>query len=130
MIQLRGQLNRPFRIFRNIQQVVNRVGRARRNRMHIEHAARLPGIALVHLIPIGIKLIRLVEMRSRLNRAFAAVFHLAAPEDHFAGGIGGLKLQPDIERINRAAGEEMPDLARSDNHVHTGRRPRVNFGCA
>ena len=61
-------------------------------------------------------------MRAGLDRALAAVFHLPAPEDYFAGGVGGLQFQPDIEGIERAAREEVPDLARSDHYVHTSRR--------
>src|SRR5580704_12622408 len=59
-------------------------------------------------------------MRARLDRSATAVFHLPAPENYFSSGVGGLKLQPDIEGIQGAAGEEVPDLARSDYHVHTG----------
>src|ERR1700722_14852828 len=89
--------------------------------MHVEYAAGLPGIAFVDLIPVAIQLICLVKMRPRLDRTTAAVFHLPAPENYFSSGVGGLKLQPDIERVQRAAGKEMSDLARSDNHVHARR---------
>ena len=48
--------------------------------------------------------------------------HLAAPEDHFAGRIRGLQLQPDIEGIERAAREEVSDLARPHDDVDARRR--------
>jgi hypothetical protein len=122
VIEFRSQVNRPLRVFRNVQKIVDRVGRAGLNGVHIKHAARLPGIALVDLIAVGVELIRLIKMRPRLDRALAAIFHLAAPEDHLAGRIRGLKFQPDIEGIERAAGEEVSDLARSDHHVDASRR--------
>ena len=125
MIEFCGDVNRPLCVLRNVQEVVDRIGGAGLNGVDIEYAARLPGIALVDLIAIGVELIRLIKMCPGLYRAFAAIFRLATPEDHFASRIRGLKFQPDIEGIERAAREEVPDLARTDDDVDASRRARA-----
>ncbi len=57
-------------------------------------------------------------MRARLDPAFAIVLHFPAPENYLAFFISGLQLKPYIEGVNRAAREEMPDLAGAHNHIH------------
>ncbi len=56
-------------------------------------------------------------MCSGLDLAFAIVLDFAAPENGLAFFIGGLQLEPDIEGVHGAAGEEVADLARAHHDV-------------
>ncbi len=104
---------------------MHRVGRAGRNQPHVEHAAGLPGVALVDGVAFAIELVGAVEMRALLHRAAAVVLHAAAPRQNAAAGIARLELQPDVEAIHGAAGKEVADLAGAhhgiDAHGRAGR---------
>ncbi len=67
---------------------------------------------------MSINLQRTIEMRSRLNPAFAVVLHFPAPENCLAFFIRGLQLEPHIESVHRTAREEVSDLARAHHHIH------------
>ncbi len=86
--------------------------------MDVNNGASRPGISFVDGIAVPIDLQRTIEMRPRLDLAFAVVLHFPAPENRLAFFIGGLEFQPDIEGIHRAAREEVPDLARAHDHIH------------
>ena len=123
VIQLRRQGDRSARSVGNPDAEVPDVGRARRNQPGVEQAPRLPGIPLVDRIARPIELVGLVEVRTGLNRPLAAVGDFAAPVNHPAVRIPALQLQPDVEGVDRAAGEEMADAPRPDDHVHARGRP-------
>ena len=129
VVQLRRELDRPLGVARHRHAEVRHVGRARRNQPHIQHAARLPGIALVDRVAVAIQLVGAVEVRARLHRTLAVLGHAAAPEDDAPVGILGLQFQPDIERVHRAAREEVPDLARAHHHIHARRAARLRARC-
>ena len=88
--------------------------------MDVNNRACRPGVSFVDGISVPIDLQRTIEVRARLDRAFAVVLHLPAPENCLAFFISGLQLKPNVESVNRAAGEEVPDLARAHNDIHAG----------
>ena len=57
-------------------------------------------------------------MRAGLDRAFAVVFNLAAPENGLAFFVGGLQFEPNIEGVYRPTREKVTYLARANDHVH------------
>src|SRR5579872_2047148 len=107
--------------FRNLHAVVDRISRARRNQMHINHRSRGPRISLVDAVAARIYLQRAVEMRALLHRAFAVVFDASAPEYGLAFVVGSLQFEPGIVGINRATRKEMPDFLGSNHHIHPNR---------
>src|SRR6266851_8102419 len=112
VVQLGMQRDFVTRIFRNVKTIMRRVCRARGDQMDVDNRPRGPGVSFVDGIAVPINLQRTIEVRPRLDRTFAAVLHLSAPENCLAFLIRGLKLKPDIEGVHRSAGEEVPDLAR------------------
>ncbi len=106
-------------IFRNVQAVVRRVRGTRRNQMDVHRGAIRPGVALVDGMAMRIDEQRAVKVRPFFHWAFAVVFGFAAPEKRLAFLVGGLQLEPHVERIDRPAGEEVADLARAHNDVDT-----------
>src|ERR1700674_2996388 len=96
---------------RNVQTKMGGVRSARRNEMHVNNGPSGPGITFVYGIAVSIDLQRTVEVRSRLHRTFAIVLHFSAPENRLTFFIGGLELEPDIESVHRATGEEVADFA-------------------
>ena len=78
-------------------------------------AGQVGGIAL------GVEEERAVKMSAFLHGSLAAVFDHSAPEDGLAGGVSAFELQPDVEGIDGAAGEEMANLARPDHHINANR---------
>src|SRR5438552_12061933 len=56
-------------------------------------------------------------MSAFIDGTFSVVFHFSAPENDSATIVGGLKFKPDIESVDRAAREEVPDLARADDDI-------------
>ena len=115
-------------IVRNVEAIVRSVRGPRRDQMDVNHGASGPGISFVDGIAVAIDLERTVEVGARLDRTFAIVFDFAAPENRLAFFIGGLQLEPDIEGVHCAAGEEVADLARAHNHIHTGVIAAANGG--
>ena len=63
-------------------------------------------------------------MRTGIHWALAAIGDRAVPVNHLAGGVGGLQLQPDVERIEGTTGEEVSDGAGAHDHIHAGSRTR------
>ena len=65
-------------------------------------------------------------MRARLDRTLAVVLHAGRSRRSILPvGVRGLQFQPDVERIHRAAGKEVADLARAHDHVHAHGRARL-----
>ena len=58
-------------------------------------------------------------MRALLHRAFAVIFHHAAPEHGLSLVIGALQFQPGVIGVYRAAGEKVSDLFSTDDYIHT-----------
>ena len=110
IVQLRVQLDRSLRIFWNLHAIVCDVGGAGRNQSHIQHAARLQGIALVDRVAFTIELIRTIKMRAPLYGALAVVVDAAAPENRLARRILPMQLQPDVEGVDGSRGKEVTDL--------------------
>jgi hypothetical protein len=88
--------------------------------MNINNGASRPGVPFVDGIAVPIDLQRTIEVRARLDGTFAIVLHFTAPENRLSFFIGGLQLQPNVESVYRAAGEEMSDLAGAHNDIHAG----------
>src|SRR6266478_246119 len=118
VVELRMQGNPVTHIFWDVQTIVRRIRRARRNQMHVSHRARRPGVPLIDGIAVPINLQGTIEMCPRLDRPLTAVFDFSAPENCLPFFIGGLQLKPYIECVHCAAGEEVPDFARAYNHIH------------
>jgi len=78
--------------------------------MDVNDGAGGPGVALVDGIAVAIDLERFVEVRARLNGAFAVVFDFSAPENGLALFVGGLKFEPDVEGVHGASGKKWPTL--------------------
>ena len=125
VIQFGRERDGPCGVFRNLHAIMHHVGRARGNQAHVQHAARLPGIALVDHVAVAIDLKGAIEVRARFHRALAAILRLAAPEDHAAVGVLALQFQPYIGGVYGAAREEMADLARAHHHIHARCRARL-----
>src|SRR5439155_5693791 len=107
-------------IVRNVEAIVRSVRGPRRDQMDVNHGASGPGISFVDGIAVAIDLERTVEVGARLDGAFAVVLNFAAPENSLPFIVSGLQLEPDIEGVHCAAGEEVADLASAHNHIHTG----------
>src|SRR5258707_12336183 len=58
--------------------------------MYVNNRACRPGVPLVDGIAVPIDLQRTIEVRPGLDRAFAIILDLAAPENHLAFFICGL----------------------------------------
>src|SRR5438445_2336188 len=85
--------------------------------MDIDDRASRPSVTLVNGIAMPIDLQRAVKVRSGLDWTLAVVLDFAAPENRLSLFIGGLQLEPDIESVHSAAGEEVSDLASAHHHV-------------
>jgi len=90
IVQLGMQCDFVARIFRNVETKVRGVRRAGRDKMDVNNGASRPGVSFVDGISVPIDLQRTIEVRARLDPAFAIVLHFAAPENHLAFFISGL----------------------------------------
>ena len=63
-------------------------------------------------------------MGAGLDRPFSVIVDVATPEDGAAFVIDGLQLDPHVERVHGAAGEEMPDVAGAHDSVDAHRLAR------
>src|SRR5713226_10728784 len=88
-------------IFRNVETIVRRVRRARRNQMDVDNGTSRPGVAFIDGIAVPINLQGAIEVRTRLDRALAIVFDSSAPDNRFTFFVGDLQLKPDIESDHR-----------------------------
>src|SRR4029077_20036781 len=82
IVQFGMQCNLIARIFRNVQTKVRGVRGARGNEMDVNNGACRPRISFVNRIAVPVDLQRTVEVRPGLDRAFAVVLDLPAPENH------------------------------------------------
>src|ERR1043166_8770285 len=94
------------------------VGRAGRYQTNVQHAARLPCVALVDRIALPVEQVRTVEMRALLHRPSPIVVHAPAPAQDAAGRVARLQLEPHVERIHGACREEMTYLPRTNHRVY------------
>ena len=122
-------------ILRNMETIVRRVCRPRRDQMDVNNRPSRPGVSFVDGIAMPVNLQRTIEVRPGLDRSLAIVLHFPAPENHLAFFIRGLQLQPDIESVNRATREEVPNLAGAHDDIHAsviaaaqGRAGAINGG--
>src|SRR5713101_4319124 len=118
VVQLGMQRDFVTRLFRNVETIMRRVCRARGDQMDVDNRPRGPGVSFVDGIPVPIDLQRTIEVRPRLDRTFAIVLHFPAPENRLAFFICGLQFKPNIESVNCAAGEEVPNFAGAYNDIH------------
>src|SRR5260370_2078094 len=86
--------------------------------MDVNNGTSCPGGSFVDGVAVPIDLQRTIEVRSRLDRAFAIVLHFPAPANRLSFFICRLQLKPNIESVNCLAGEDMPDLAGSHAVIH------------
>src|SRR5215831_21406888 len=95
VVQPGMQMDLFARAFRNMNPIVNRVRRPRRNQMYEHGGPAGPRIAFVDDVSVRVNLLRAIEMRPRFDRAFAAVFYFSAPVEDLPLIVGGLQLEPD-----------------------------------
>ncbi len=122
VLQARGERERTLGVLRNPDAVVRHVRGARRNQPDVEQAARLPRVALVDGIAVRIELIRAIEVRAgstgpRPSSVTSPLQKIVRPSASWP-----MQLEPDVERVHRAAREEMSDLARAHHDVEPHRR--------
>ncbi len=117
VIQLRGEGDGAACVARDLHAIMRHVGGTRRNEADVQHAARLPRVPLVDRIPVGVQLIRLVEVGACLHRSAPLIGHLSAPVDDLAVGVAPFQFQPDVERVDGAAREEVPDATRAHDNI-------------
>ncbi len=120
VIEFRRQRDGPFGILWNVDAVVGDVGGAGLDGAHVQHGSRLPGVSLVDRIAFAIELVGAIEVSAGFDCAFAIVLHAAAPVDQLAVGVFALELEPDVERVERPAREEVADFAGAHHDVHSG----------
>ena len=117
VVHARREGERSPRVGRYGDPEARHVSGAGRYEVGVDHGPRRPGIALVDRVAVGIHQERSVAVRPRLDRAAAAILDVAAPVEDATGGVFPLELEPDIEGIDRAAREEMPDGAGARHDV-------------
>ena len=105
-------------ILRDMQTIVRRVCRPRRDQMDVNNRPSRPSVSFVDGIAMPVNLQRTIEVRPGLDRSLAIVLHFPAPENHLALFIRGLQLKPDIESVHRATREEVPNLAGAHDDIH------------
>src|SRR5579883_2977481 len=113
------------RVARDIDEVVDRIGRSWRDQVNVEHAARLPGIALVDRVAPFIDQVGAVEVRALIDRAAAVVGNPPAPGEDAAVGVARLEFEPHVEAVDGAGGEEVADLAGADHGIDADGRARL-----
>src|SRR5258708_40184175 len=86
--------------------------------MHVDRSSIGPGVSLVDRISVRIDEQRTVKVCSFFHGTLAVLFDLAAPEERLAIFIDRLQFQPYIEGIDGSTGEEVADLARSNDDIH------------
>ena len=127
IVQLGPQRERPASISRHGQTVVDDVGRPGRNQAGVQQAAHVERIALVNGIAVRVDLQGAEKVCAGVDRTRTAS-HSAAPENPLAARIEGLEFDPDIECVDRAAGEEMAYLPSPHNHIDPDRFARPDTG--
>ena len=109
------------RVFGHLQPVVDGVGRAGGDQPHVGDRAGGPGVALVDGVAVFVELQAAVEVRAGVHRPAAAVGRRAAVQQHAAPVVHGLELDPDVEGVDRPAGEEVTDVAGAHHHLDAHR---------
>src|SRR5262249_38045509 len=64
-----------------------------------------------------------VKVRALVDGAAAVVLDAAAPGKRPAGGIARAEFEPNVEAVDCAAGEEVPDLAGANDRVDADGAP-------
>src|SRR5580765_8659890 len=103
VVDLRLQVDPVAGILRDLQAVVNRIGRAGWNQPDVRDGSCAPGVPLVDGIAMFVQKQAAVLVCTGLDRALAAVGRFAAVEDRPAVIVDGLELDPDVESIDGAA---------------------------
>ena len=118
-------------IFWNLQPVVHGVGRAWWNQSHVGHRSRGPRVPFVDGIAVAVEQEGAIEMRAFIDWSAAAVGGRAAMQQRASAIVGRLEFHPHIERVDRAAREEVPDFAGAHDHFDARRlaapHPRVDL---
>ena len=128
VVHLRPQRDRPADVVGDPHAVVHRVGRAGRDQADVGDRPRRPGVALVDHVAALVELQAAIEMRAGFHRALAAVLDRAAVKDGAALVVERFELDPDVERVDGAAGEEVADLACPDDDLETDRVAGAHHG--
>ena len=126
-----GEGHRPLDFFGNPQPVAHGVGGARRNRGDVEHAPRRPGVSFVDRVAVGVEEQRTQEVGGTVHRGVRRLAGLTgepAPEEGSPGSVLGAELEPDLLGIDRAAREEVADVAGPHHHIHPHRLARDERG--
>ena len=105
-------------ILRDVQTIMGGVSCAWRNQMNINHGAGGPGIALVDSVAMCVYLQRAIKMGALFHRAFAVIFHHAAPKDGLALVVGPFQFKPGVIGVHCPAGKKVSDLFSADDHIH------------
>src|SRR5579884_4366281 len=100
-----------------MQAIVHGICSAGRNQLYINQRARSPGIALVDRIAVLVDALRAIKVRGLLDRTFAVLLDLSAPEEDLTFVVGGLQFQPDVEGIHCACREEVSNFARAHHYI-------------
>src|SRR5207249_11567032 len=117
VIDAGGQVDAIAGVFGDVQAVVDRVGGARRNQTHVGDGARAPRVPLVDDVAVLVEQQAAIEVRLRIDRPFTVVGHRAAVQNRAALVVLRFQFDPDVEGVNRAAGEEVADLARAHDDL-------------
>ena len=123
VVELRLHRDPVAAVLGNAQAVVHGVGGAGRDEPHVGHRPRGPGVPLVHDVAVLVEHQAAIEVGPRLDRALLPVRGVlgeAGVEDLLPVRVDDLELDPDVERVHRAAREEVADPARPHHHVEPG----------
>src|SRR6185503_6742695 len=100
---------------------MNRVGGAGRNQPDVGDRAGGPCVPFVDRVAVLVEQQAPIEMGAWLDGPFAAVLDRSAVQDRAAVVVRRFELDPDVERVDRAAREEVTDLARADHDLDADR---------
>ena len=102
----------PFTVDGNMESIVNRIGRSRRDLVVVEGGEDVVGIATGDAITLAIDDERIDEMGPGVDTAI--IVHLTALADDLVTA-GDHDIHPDLIRIRRPLREQMPHLHGSDD---------------
>ncbi len=106
-----------------LEAIVDRVSGARRNQTHVGDRSRGPRVALVDRVAVLVELKAAVEVSAGVDGPLPVIRRDAAVEQNASLVVDRLELDPDVERVDRAAGEEVPDLACPHDDLDADRIP-------
>ena len=121
IVDLRAQGDAIAGVLRDLQPVVDGVGRARRNQAHIRHRAGHPGVPFIDRVAVLVELQAAVEVRARVHRTAAPVLSHPAVEQDTPLFVHRLEFHPHVEAVDGPAWKEVPDVACADDHLYPDR---------